>query len=113
MLKLPRHIQEVQLPLSLANGENDSFMGEQKMKEVMRILEEKNRTASKETQGADMHEVVVYPGAKHGFAVRGDRDDLLQKERGDQSEDQAVRWFSVWFGALQDMMPQKRSGFVR
>ncbi|KAJ4416590.1 hypothetical protein N0V85_002221 [Neurospora sp. IMI 360204] len=101
MLKLPRHIHEVQLPLSLANGEDDSFMGREKMKEVMRILEDKNRMSAREMEGANMpdaHEVVVYPGAKHGFAVRGDREDPLQKERGDQSEDQAVRWFSKWFG---------------
>ncbi|KAK3488592.1 hypothetical protein B0T13DRAFT_100598 [Neurospora crassa] len=102
MLKLPRHIHEVQLPLSLANGENDSFMRQEKMKEVMSILRDKNKAPVKEAEGVDRpiipnaHEVVVYPGAKHGFAVRGDREDPLQKERGDQSEGQAVRWFSIW-----------------
>ncbi|KAK3355581.1 hypothetical protein B0H65DRAFT_452472 [Neurospora tetraspora] len=102
LLKLPRHIQEVQLPLSLANGEDDAYMGREKMKEVTRILEDKNKTSATEVEveGADMpnaYEVVVYPGAKHGFAVRGDPEDPLQKERGDQSEVQAVRWFSKWF----------------
>lgn len=99
MLKLPRHIHEVQLPLSLANGENDSFMKRERMEETMRILEDKNKSA-REAEGDNMpdkYEVVVYPGAKHGFAVRGDREDPLQKERGDQSDDQAVRWFSRWF----------------
>ncbi|EAA35534.2 hypothetical protein GE21DRAFT_1852 [Neurospora crassa] len=96
---LPRHIHEVQLPLSLANGENDSSMGQEKMKEVMSILRDKNKAQVKEAEGADRpvipnaHEALVYPGAKHGFAVRGDREHPLQKERGDQSEDQAVRWF--------------------
>ncbi|KAK1773417.1 hypothetical protein QBC45DRAFT_461651 [Copromyces sp. CBS 386.78] len=98
MLKLPKHIEQ------LGERGDDSFMGTEKMKEVQRILKDKNRT-SREAQGADkltmpnMHEIVVYPGAKHGFAVRGDREDPLQKERGDKSEDQAVLWFSAWFAA--------------
>ena len=104
MLKLPRHIEEVELPLSLANGENDSFMGREKMREAQKILQEKTETASHELREGDpsmpvpnAHEVVVYPGAKHGFAVRGDRDDPLQKQRGEQSADQAVNWFKHWF----------------
>lgn len=110
MLKLPKHIEEVELPLSLANGENDSFMGEKKMKEVQRILEEKSRKAANGADASrgsgpdnfalpDTHQVVVYPGAKHGFAVRGDRDDPWQKQRGEEAEDQAVRWFKAWFTA--------------
>lgn len=123
MLKLSRHIHEVQLPLSLANGESDSFMGQEKMKEVMSILRDKNKAPVKEAEGAhrpiipNAHETLVSPGAKHGFAVRGDREDPLQKERGDQCEDQAVRWFSLWFAtrASQGCCQRwpKRSEFLR
>ena len=46
----------------------------------------------------DMHEVVVIPGAKHGFAVRGAPDDEKAVEQGMQAEEQAVAWFEKWFG---------------
>lgn len=123
ILKLPRHIHEVQLPLCLANGETVSFMGQEKRKEVMGILKDKNKASVREAEGADRPivpnalEVVVYPGAKHGFAVGGDREDPLQKEGGDQAEDQAVRWFSIWYAtrAFQDCCQRwpKRSEFLR
>jgi len=69
-------------------------MGQKGMQTLMQILEAKNQEC-----GEDRHEVMVYPGAKHGFAVRGDRRDPLMKEGGDKSEDQAVRWFQRWFDA--------------
>jgi dienelactone hydrolase len=69
-------------------------MGKEKMQTLVRILEGKNA----EVGGEGRHEAVVYPGAKHGFAVRGDRADSKQRERGEQSEEQAVRWFQRWFG---------------
>ena len=38
-------------------------------------------------------EVVVYEGATHGFAVRGDRGNEKQKRQGLEAEDQLVNWF--------------------
>jgi dienelactone hydrolase len=43
------------------------------------------------------HEVVVMPGAKHGFAVRVDPKDEVQLEFAERAEVQAVEWFSRWF----------------
>lgn len=43
------------------------------------------------------HEVVIIPGAKHGFAVRVDAKDAFQAECADKAEEQAVSWFSRWF----------------
>jgi dienelactone hydrolase len=94
LLSFPAHIQGVARPLSVANGEDDQYMGKEKMQTLVRILEGKNA----EVGGEGRHEAVVYPGAKHGFAVRGDRADPKQRERGEQSEEQAVRWFQRWFG---------------
>jgi hypothetical protein len=34
-----------------------------------------------------MYKAVEYSGAKHKFAVKGDRADPLQKERGEKSKD--------------------------
>jgi dienelactone hydrolase len=92
MLKIPEYIEAAVQPLSVANGDNDEWMGEHKMRLLVATLEAKN-----ERLGKEVHEAVVYPGAVHGFAVRGDRNDPLQKERGDQSEDQAVSWFRRHF----------------
>jgi hypothetical protein len=63
---------------------------------LVEILEGKNAEAG---GGEGIHEAVVYPGAKHGFAVRGDLGDPLQRERGEKSEEQAVVWFRRHFGA--------------
>ena len=43
------------------------------------------------------HEVVILPGAKHGFAVREDPTDPLQMEYAEKAEAQAVAWFGRWF----------------
>ncbi|KAK3382188.1 hypothetical protein B0T24DRAFT_3139 [Lasiosphaeria ovina] len=96
LLSLPAHIAGVAQPLSVANGDDDEWMGRAKMQQVVALLEAKNAQAAR-----DVHEVVIYPGAKHGFAVRGDRDDPQQRERGDQSEDQAVSWFQRHFEAAE------------
>ncbi|KAK3392800.1 hypothetical protein B0H63DRAFT_498339 [Podospora didyma] len=88
MLKIPADIDAVVQPLSVANGDNDEYMGTKKMEQLVSILGLKNAQ-----QGHEVHEAVVYPGAKHGFAVRGDWDDPPQKEQLEESEDQAVAWF--------------------
>jgi dienelactone hydrolase len=92
MVKVPEEIEAVEKPLSVANGDDDQYMGREKMAQLTKILEDKNAKLGKE-----VHEVEVYPGAKHGFAVRGDREDSLQRERGERSEEQAVRWFRKQF----------------
>jgi hypothetical protein len=38
-------------------------------------------------------EVVVYAGAEHGFAVRGDLGSEREVEQEGQARDRAVRWF--------------------
>ncbi len=39
-------------------------------------------------------EVVIYDGAKHGFAIRGDPGDQRQMAQGLEAAEQAVRWFT-------------------
>jgi dienelactone hydrolase len=92
MLKIPEHIEMVVQPLGVANGDNDQWMGEAKMKQLVAILQSKNEAA-----GREVYEAVVYEGAKHGFATRADRDDPKQLETGDKCEDQVVRWFKWHF----------------
>ncbi|KAM7222229.1 protein AIM2 [Rhypophila decipiens] len=104
LLEVPGDIEKVVWPLSIADGDNDEWLGGKKWEQVVKTLESKNRywgERSQQTEGGpieDLHQAKVYPGAKHGFAVRGDRDDPMQRERGWRSEDQAVRWFRRHFG---------------
>ena len=85
LLGVPAEVEAVAAPLSLANGDDDEWMRAPDLARVRAILEA-------ETKGG-IHEVVVYEGATHGFAVRGDPKDPRQAEFGLRAEDQAVRWF--------------------
>ncbi|KAK3900086.1 protein AIM2 [Staphylotrichum tortipilum] len=95
MLDFPGDVEKVVQPVSVANGEDDEWLGGGRMAKLVGILEAKGKEEGRE----GWYEAVVYHGAKHGFAVRGDRADPLQRERGEQSEEQAVKWFRRWFTA--------------
>lgn len=81
---VPGDIEPVKIPLSVAIGDEDFAMGIGKVREVKGILEGK---------GEGRYEVVIYEGAKHGFANRGDLRDGKGREEAGRAEDQAVRWF--------------------
>ncbi|KAK0742712.1 Alpha/Beta hydrolase protein, partial [Schizothecium vesticola] len=93
LLSIPRDAERVSRPLSVANGDDDEFMGRSKMEVLRGVMEGKNAGA-----GEGRYEVVVYPGAKHGFAVRRDWDDEVQRGAKEGSEDQAVRFFARFMG---------------
>jgi dienelactone hydrolase len=87
LVAVPGDVVAVCRPLSVANGDDDLWLGRSKMQTLQKILEEKHAG----------HEVVVLEGAVHGFAVRGDPRDPRQAELGLQAEDQAVAWFRSQF----------------
>lgn len=94
LLTIPRDVERVSRPLSVANGDDDEFMGRRKMQVLRGVMEGKNSGA-----GEGRYEVVVYPGAKHGFAVRRDWDDDVQRGAKEGSESQAVMFFRRFMGA--------------
>lgn len=89
-LSIPQDADAVTKPLSIAVGDADFVMPLAQVETTREILRKKG----------DVHEVVVFPGAKHGFAVRGPPDDEKAVEQGKQAEDQAVKWFEKWFGEV-------------
>ena len=93
MLSLPGHVHDVVRPLSVANGGEDEYLPREKMGVLVEILEEKEKASGEEGR----YEAVSYPGARHGFAVRGNWADEKQRERAEKCEDQAVEWFKRWF----------------
>jgi dienelactone hydrolase len=88
MVAVPADFEKVTIPLSVAVGDVDFAMKLADSTKAKDILEKKG----------DDHEVVIYPGGKHGFAVRGDPSDPTQKELAEQAEAQALAWFKRWIG---------------
>jgi len=84
-IKVKEDIVPITLPMSIAVGDVDQAMPLKMVEEVQGILTDKTK-----------HEIVVYPGAKHGFAVRGDEMDEKMKVQMMDSKKQALNWFQRW-----------------
>ena len=93
-LSVPQDIVDVKGNLSIAIGDDDGVMPIKQVRTAQEILVGK--------QGDVDSEVVVYPGAKHGFAVRASRAEPDSKEtkQAAEAEEQAVAWFHRQFAAI-------------
>lgn len=80
----PADADAVNLPLSVAVGDTDIMMPLKEAEQVKEILE---------TKGKATHEVVIFPGATHGFAVRARPNDEKAVQQGNEATEQAVSWF--------------------
>jgi len=87
LLKIPADINPVTLPLSIVLGDKDPSFKLARVQQTKAILE-------KEEDG--QYEVLIIPGAKHGFAIRGDpKGEEAQRQRS-QAKMQALGWFERW-----------------
>ncbi|PVH89226.1 alpha/beta-hydrolase [Cadophora sp. DSE1049] len=86
-VKVPSDVEAVTVPLSVAVGETDMAMKGPLIRQMKEILEVKKKGDN---------EVVVMPGAKHGFAVRAVPDDGIQRGWADKAETQAIDWFTKY-----------------
>lgn len=86
MLTLPADAEAVTLPISVAHASEDSQLKEDKVKMI------ESAFAAKTKQGLNC-ELKAYSGAKHGFAIRGDRDNEKQLKDLIEAKDQAVTFF--------------------
>lgn len=84
----------VQRPLSVAIGDEDDVWGMKEVEQAKAILATKSELDT---------EVVVYPGAKHGFSVRASRavPDSKETRQAEEAERQSVAWFKKHFAAVQ------------
>ena len=80
MVSVPKDIEAPYAPVSIAVAGNDKVFSV-KMWERTQEIWEKNAEFSKFT-------VVVYEGAEHGFAVRGNMDNPKERERQEKAIDQ-------------------------
>ncbi|KAF2008789.1 hypothetical protein BU24DRAFT_474740 [Aaosphaeria arxii CBS 175.79] len=83
----PAHFENVKIPYSLVIGDVDFALPKEQVELVAITLEQNQDLPS---------EVVVIPNAKHGFAVRGNPNDPIEKEMADQAEEQLIRWFKLY-----------------
>jgi len=90
-LDIPVEIEKVKQPLSIAVGDKDNVVGPAQVNRIKTILAEKKEIKS---------DVVVYPGAGHGFCVRADPLNKNVIQQAMDAEDQAIKWFEQQFGAL-------------
>ena len=88
---VPRDIEHLKKPLSIGNGTEDVQLTPEKLQVVKELF------AKKEGQEPET-ELVIYDKAKHGFAVRWNPKDEREQRQGEESEDQAVKWFLKHLG---------------
>jgi dienelactone hydrolase len=86
MLKVPADIRAVTRPLSVADGDEDQWMGRSKVTLMDDILKERG----------DDFECKILPGARHGFGLRWNPKDKKQTEYAATAEAQAIHWFTRW-----------------
>lgn len=87
-MKFPEEWDAVKKPLSVAIGDVDMGIKIDMVRDIKALLEKKEVVPC---------ELTVYPGAKHGFAVRADPKDEGQTKSAGEAEDQALAWFTRWF----------------
>ncbi|KAI9761244.1 MAG: hypothetical protein M4579_001164 [Chaenotheca gracillima] len=87
--KVPDDFDLVSVPLSFAIGTEDILVKSSRVNTIREIL---SRNASPTVE----HETVLYQGAKHGFAMRGNQENREERVAGLQAVDQAVAWFVRW-----------------
>ncbi|KAI9654393.1 MAG: hypothetical protein M1821_006709 [Bathelium mastoideum] len=87
-LKVPDDIDPIKIPISWSVGDEDLQMKGRDIQKVKLILESRKDAE---------HEVRLIPGARHGFATRAHPEDQEEMAAAEQTEEQAVSWFSQWF----------------
>lgn len=83
-LAVPDEIEKVRQPLSMAIGDNDLALKLPEVNQIKNILDRKEDVRS---------EVTIYPGARHGFAVRSNPGVEKEKRQVEEAREQAVYWF--------------------
>jgi dienelactone hydrolase len=88
-MKFPHDWDKVQQPLAIAIGDMDHGINIDMVRDIKVLLEG-------ESKPKGQNEVVIYPGAKHGFAVRADPKDEGQTKSAGVAAKQAIDWFIKW-----------------
>ncbi|KAF5668283.1 dienelactone hydrolase family [Fusarium denticulatum] len=93
-MSLPEDAEPIIMPVSVAIGDRDivtSMSQVNVMKEAWKDLDTPT-------------EVVVYPGAGHGFCVRVDEKNEKLFQQSKEAEKQAPDWFATHFGQVKGLL---------
>lgn len=91
-LVLPNDVEQMTVPTSFGWGVEDTVVSfEQKAK-----VEELHTQATKAGQHVPEMEHKVYTPGRHGFGVRGNPDEPLERECLEGAEAQVLAWFRRW-----------------
>lgn len=91
---IPGDFEDVCVPLSVALGEKDSYLGESEVRKIEEVMERKRNGESGGTKCEG--EVVVYKDQVHGFALRGDQENEKDKKALDDAAKQGIEWFKKY-----------------
>ncbi|KAM0721660.1 hypothetical protein Q7P37_002585 [Cladosporium fusiforme] len=84
---IPGDFEDVSVPLSIALGQRDSYLGETEIGKIQEVMDRKREASGYEG------EVVVYKDQVHGFALRGDQENESEKKALDDAAKQGIDWF--------------------
>ncbi|KDQ11033.1 hypothetical protein BOTBODRAFT_136319 [Botryobasidium botryosum FD-172 SS1] len=85
MLAIPGDYANVSKPILINNGDKDNFLSLSEVDKVKAELEKNKNLVSK---------IVIYPGASHGFTVRGDITNEHEKATRDAAATETIAWFN-------------------
>ncbi|KAF5647008.1 dienelactone hydrolase family [Fusarium tjaetaba] len=88
-MSLPQDAEPIAKPVSVAIGDRDIITPPMSQVNMMKETWKDLDTAT---------EVVVYPGAGHGFCVRVDEKNKNLFQQSKEAEKQALDWFAMHFG---------------
>ncbi|KAH7386538.1 hypothetical protein BKA64DRAFT_145508 [Cadophora sp. MPI-SDFR-AT-0126] len=99
-MAFPSDWEKIAVPFSMAIGDVDMGIKIEHVREIQGVLEKKMKGGVGEGASVSkdeyVSEVVVYEGAKHGFAIRGDWEDEGQRKSAEAAKGQALGWFARW-----------------
>lgn len=85
-------VSAVAAPVAMAAAANDSGMPPERRDNITALLQ----AAATAPQLAGAFNVALYGGTSHGFGVRANVSDPVQKFGKESAFFQAVRWFETW-----------------
>jgi len=85
LVAVPGDFEGVTKPLSLAVGDKDSLLGMGTVGQIQDLMAKKTEVP---------HELRIYEGQVHGFALRGDWSGERERKAMDEAEKQGVEWFN-------------------
>ncbi|KZV88944.1 dienelactone hydrolase [Exidia glandulosa HHB12029] len=87
MVSLPAEAEAIKKPVQINIGDKDAMVDEAGIKTFQEVLAKKTDVPS---------EVNVFPGAVHGFTVRGDTESPEERERKEKATQNAIAWFQKY-----------------